>query len=342
MEMRYGGGGCYNTNFRRCPLRNPDNTPDLPNPDPCTCTKEELPCDQWNNKNTCEDFSSGGAVCNDVTRFCANGQKDTDPTPGCGPPSSFDNHTVFIEAFGNDELYFSGPVQVNSTWEATTSGEKVEANTDIWTYEYIEGIGKGRLLQHVVFHSSCSQELYLTDQFGAQQLIEFDSFCDVGCNDPGCKEVIGPNGVRFGRRRISLFKEDLATLELSLSANSADVQRVKLDQVLGLFTPTDFSGGTQFVNFSSAIGVVVPPSVTLTPDEIILSPDLNYTMGAIVAGRLNNDPNTPCQQVDQTELICERVRVVPCDCPPCQGDPAFAPPEGDKKASEKNKDKKRT
>jgi len=339
MKMRYGGGGCYNTNFRRCPTRNPDLTPELPNPDPCTCTKEELPCDQWNNKNTCEDFNGGGAVCNSVDQFCANGQKNTNPTPGCGPPPSFQNHSVYIEAFGSDELYFSGQVWVNRTWEAVTAGEKVEANTDIFTYEWVEGVGKGALIQHVVFHSSCSQELYLTDQFGAQQLLEFDSFCDVSCNDPGCKEVVGPNGVTFGRRRISLFKEGAANLELSLEAGSVDAQRVKLDQALGLFTPADFSSPTQFVNFTNVVGVVVPPSVTLIPEEDPqLSVDMNYTLGAIVSGFLESDPTKPCQQVEQAELLCEKVRVLPCDCPPCIS--SGNPPPKDGGGGDKNKPKK--
>ena len=63
MTMFYRGGGCYGTNFRRCPLRDPDPTPDLPNPDPCTCSKEELACTEWNNKNTCVDY-------NPVTKDC--------------------------------------------------------------------------------------------------------------------------------------------------------------------------------------------------------------------------------------------------------------------------------
>jgi hypothetical protein len=334
MEMRYGGGGCYNTNFRRCPLRNPDLTPEFPNPDSCSCTKEELPCAEWNNKNTCEDFNGGGAVCNDINQVCSN-QASKDPTPGCGPPSAFTNHTVYIEAFGKDELYFAGPVQVNTTWEATTAGDKVEADTDIFTYEWIEGTGKGRLLQHVVFHSSCSQELYLTDQFGAQQLLEFDSFCDVSCSDPGCKEVTGPNGVRFGRRRISLFQDEIASLELSLGATSLDTQRIRLDQVLGLYQDSLYTTPSQLVNFTSVIGKIVPPEVKLIPENLSISPDKNYTIAAIVTGFLEDDPTAPCQQVSQTELSCQKVRVLPCDCPPCLGSGDGG--GGDKKHKDKKK-----
>lgn len=325
--MYYGGGGCQNTNFRRCPLRNPDTTPDIPNPDSCTCTKEELPCEEWNNKNTCVDYNVAGLECNDISSLCSTGQIGPNGSfnlvEGCGPPGKTDDHTVYIEAFGGGELYFGGQVAVNSTYEAVTAGEKVDANTDIFTYEWIEGAGKGRLLQHVVFHSSCSQELYLTDQFGSQQLLEFDSFCDVACNDPGCKEVTGPDGVQFGRRRISLFAEDSSKLNLELSATSTTAQRIKLDQVLGLFTPADFSGPTQFFNFSSAVGQVVPPAVTLVPEGLAVAIDQTYSLGAIVTGFLDDDPSTPCQQVNQTTFSCNKVREVPCACPPCRGSDDF-------------------
>jgi hypothetical protein len=305
MQMRYNGGGCYGTSFRRCPEENPDY---------CTCTKDELPCSEWNNANTCEDFTVGGSVCNTNDDFCAD-QSDKSPTPGCGPPASTVDHTVYIEAYGKDELYFSGPVRVNSTWDALTEGEKVEANTDIFTYEWIEGVGKGRMLQHVVFHSSCSQDMSITDQFGSQQLVEFDSFCDVSCSDGGCKEVT-ENGNTFGRRRISLFFESVTKLYLGLEAGSAS-DSVQLDQVIGLYTPDDFSSATQFFNFSDAIGKVLPPSLTLDPSDLEISPKKNYTIGAIVTGFLDGDTSTPCQQIGQSRLTCQKVEAVPCECPPC-------------------------
>lgn len=305
MQMRYNGGGCYGTNFRRCPGENPDA---------CTCTKEELPCSAWSNKNTCEDFDINGNTCNTIDAFCLN-QADKSPTPGCGPPAKDIDHEVYIEAFGKEELYFSGPVRVNTTWDAVSSGEKVEANTDIFTYEWIEGVGKGRLLQHVVFHSSCSQELFLTDQFGAQQLLEFDSFCPVSCSDPSCIEV-SENGVTFGRRRISLFLENVADLSLQFQTGSP-TGSVELDQVLGLLIPTDLSSIPQLFNFSDVRGVVVPPPVTLTPVNLLVNVETEYDIGAIVTGFLAGNRNAPCEQVGQSTLICEKVESLPCDCPPC-------------------------
>nr|CAA75361.1 HepB protein [Cylindrotheca fusiformis] len=318
MQMRYNGGGCQGTNFRRCPIRDPDPTPDLPNPDPCTCTKEELPCEDWNNNNECEDFSVTGAVCNSIDQFCED-QSNRDPIPGCGPPPADVQHTVYIEAFGKeDELYFSGPVAVNTTWEAVTEGEEVDANTDIFTYEWIEGEGKGRMMQHVVFHSSCSQELFLTDQFGSQQLLEFDSFCDVSCSDGGCVEVT-EDGLTFGRRRISLFADSGGPqLDFSLEVTSPG-ENVELEQVLGLVSVDDSSTPTQFFNFSNVIGTIVPPPVVLNPDDLKVAVNQNYTIGAIVTGFLEADPSLPCQQVAQGTLICEKVDDLDCECPPCDG-----------------------
>jgi len=309
MLMLYNGGGCYATNFRRCPGSNPDA---------CTCTKQELPCDQWIDKNTCEDFDVNGNTCNTILQFCANGS-NRNPTPGCGPPPANIDHQVYIEAFGKDELYFAGTVQVNRTWTAATVGDTVDANTDIFTYEWIPGVGKGRLLQHVVFHSSCSQELYLTDQFGPHQLLEFDSFCQVSCNDPACKEV-SENGISFGRRRISLFLESVSDLSLELRATSS-ADPVLLSQVLAIFTPTDFSAPTELFNFSDVTGRTVPPAVTVNPvtTSIQIDIDKTYTVGAVVTGFLNGNPFLPCQQVGTTILSCQKSANIPCACPPCFG-----------------------
>jgi len=332
MLMFYNGGGCGGTNFRRCPGENPDA---------CTCTKQTLPCSGWSNKNECEDFDQNGAVCNNLAQFCAGGQVNTN-VPGCGPPPPSIDHQVYIEAFGKEELYFAGPVQVNRTWTAATVGEKVEANTDIFTYEWIPGVGKGRLLQRVLFHSSCSQEMYLTDQFGAQSIIEFDSFCQVSCNDPTCKEV-SENGVTFGRRRISLFLETVSDLSLELRATSTQ-GNVLLSQVLAIFTPLDFSSPTELFNFSDVTGRTVPPSVTVNPvsTNIFITVDKVYSIGAVVTGFLNGNPFLPCQQVGTTELRCEKSNNIPCGCPPCfgGGDPdLFFGGGGGGGGGGKNKDK---
>ena len=310
--MRYNGGGCSGTEFRRCPGEDPD---------PCTCQKEVLPRDQWNNKNTCEDYDDNGVVCTDLD---ANG----DPVPGCGPPPRTINHTVWIEAFGKDEPYYKGTVLLNSRWNANTVGEKVQANTDIFTYEYIPGVGRGRLLQHVVFHSSCSQEMFLTDQFGAQQLLEFDSYCTVDCSDPGCKEVVDKDGNAYGRRRISLFGENIADLSINLKAGSATDGDVELSTVLGLLTPTESNIGTQFENFTDIVnGVIVPPDISLVPETFTFDVSKNYSLAAIVVGFLPDNDGKICQDTGFSDLYCVKVETLPNTC---TGTDNFI--DGDKKA----------
>jgi hypothetical protein len=330
MRMFYRGGGCQNTSFRRCPLRNPDLTPELPNPDPCSCQREDLPCEQWNNKNTCIDYNRAGNECSSIVSLCASGQIGANAppfNPACGPPNPNKEHSVWIEAFGKGEEYFAGKVDVNSTWDAVTVEEKVDANTDIFTYAYT-GSGKGRLLQHVVFHSSCSQELYLSDQFGAQQLIEFESFCDVDRCDPFCVN---------GRRTISLFRDALGDFDFTLVARTSNQAPVTLRFVAALLSPQTFEfpyfGETQFEEFPELNGTSVPPSQIVRPNFNIRL-DEEYQISGLVSGERNG---VACDALGTSTLTC--VRVPECDFKPndCPCDPNDG--GGGKN---KNKDKKKT
>jgi len=258
-----------------------------------------------------------GDVCNSDVIACAD-QTNKSPAPGCGPPASTEAHTVFIEAFGENEMYFSGPVSVGSTWEATTEGAKVAATTDIFTYEWVDGIGKGRILQHLVFQSSCSSDMSAGDQLGSQQLLEFDSFCDVSCADGGCKEVT-ENGNTFGRRRVSLILEDESSIRLDMVLGSL-YSSVELQHVLTMYTPSDFSERPQIFNFSDAIGETVQSAIQLDTAGLDLSLGKNYSVAAIVTGFLNGDESLLCQQVVQSQLSCEKRATLQCDCPPCLGE----------------------
>ncbi|KAL3930794.1 MAG: hypothetical protein SGBAC_011609 [Bacillariaceae sp.] len=318
MLMFYRGGGCQNTQFRRCPLRNPDLTPQLPNPDPCTCSKRELPCNEWNNKNFCTDFNpSTGQACNDLTNFCAN-QSNKNPIPGCGPPANTQPHAVWLEAIGKDgEAYFVGPVNVNSTWTAQTVNERVQADTDIFIYEFGAG-GKGRLLQQVRFHSSCSDELFLTDQFGSNQLIEFESFCADDRCDSSC----------FGGRRIiSLFQESIGDFQFSLRARTDGQAPVTISFFAALLTPISdtfpFFGNTTFQEFTDQVGRTIPPPVTVQPNFNIRLDD-EYILAAVITGQRGGGS---CDSFGQTQFQCERVprcSLVPDDC----GCDPFVPPDG--------------
>jgi hypothetical protein len=308
MVMFYRGGGCQNTNFRRCPVRDPDPTPDLPNPDPCSCSKEELPCEEWNNNNDCFDFNpNSGAECDSIGAFCDRNQEKLPAVPGCGPPSADEVHTVWIEAFGNDEAYFAGPVENNSTWTAITTDDRVDANTNIFVYEFVNG-ARGRLLQEVIFHSSCSQELFLTDQFGAHQLIAFEAFCDVDRCDPGCNN---------GRRLISLFQDQIGNFEFTLEARTDDQNPVTLRFVAAVLTPLSFQfpffGETEFQLFPELNGTTIPPSVSVSPN-FNLRLDEEYTIAGVVVGERSNGN---CDAFGQSSLACIRVPacdLVPADC----------------------------
>ena len=157
--------------------------------------------------------------------------------------------------------------------------------------------------------------MYLTDQFGSQQLIEFDSYCDIDCNDPSCKEVEDGDGNPFGRRRVSLFIEGFADLSITLRAGSSTGGDVKLANVIGILADSDFSEVPQETNFVDTVsGVIVPPDITLVPEDFRIDIAKNYSLGAIVIGSLPDDDQALCNDVAFTNLFCTKVETLDNTC----------------------------
>jgi len=100
-----------------------------------------------------------------------------------GPPPAGTNGTFYIRAYPEKDTtvtYFEGPVSVPGgrfNASAPAGDSEVEANTylELWTCADAACTTPGTMLQQVLFHSSCSQQLYLLDIFGSFQLIEFES-----------------------------------------------------------------------------------------------------------------------------------------------------------------------
>ena len=107
-----------------------------------------------------------------------------------GPPT-VDGTRSYIEAFelGGGELYFSGFAEVGGEFTALAE-EKFSANMDINIYDIPADlidtpeaditpedrsniVQPSNLVQTVIYHSSCSQNLFLKDRFGAVQLVLF-------------------------------------------------------------------------------------------------------------------------------------------------------------------------
>ena len=67
-------------------------------------------------------------------------------------------------------IYFEGTVEWDGTFNLTEpNGDRLPADMNFTVYDR-EG---GTLLQRVQYHSSCSQNLFLKDRYGANQLVGF-------------------------------------------------------------------------------------------------------------------------------------------------------------------------
>jgi hypothetical protein len=80
---------------------------------------------------------------------------------------------VYLTATGRndaEEIFFAGNVKINDLYNVTDpSGNRLPADMNLTVYES-EG---GTILQRVQYHSSCSQNLFLKDRYGASQLVAF-------------------------------------------------------------------------------------------------------------------------------------------------------------------------
>jgi hypothetical protein len=246
LEFIYKGGDCDNSEFRRCSGDNPDY---------CTCEKEVIAEADWPNELTCEDFNGG-------------------------PPGTTQvGATSWIRATpaGLDDIYFEGAVKIGSTFNATTTAAEVEGNIDIFVYEYDEvNDGPGALLQQVLFHSSCSQELFLADNFGSSQLIEFESSDAL----------------------VSLFRTQRFTFNMSLEVDSG-ADEFTLNTANVVILSTDFLG-PQLQSFDVS-GVTIPPAFIVEADFTII-PEQNHTAIASVGGVLDGS-------------ICNSLTTITFNCP---------------------------
>jgi len=151
MLFRVDTRPCDQSILRRCPGIDPDT---------CSCIRDTtLTPDAWpDQKFFCTDFDAG--------------------PPPAGTPGTF-----YIRAYPEKDTtvtYFAGPVTTPGglfNMTAPSTETEVEANSYLELYSCADAAcsAPGTLLQQVLFHSSCSQQLYLFDIFGSFQLVEFES-----------------------------------------------------------------------------------------------------------------------------------------------------------------------
>jgi hypothetical protein len=97
-----------------------------------------------------------------------------------GPPTE-DGVESYIIASSLDggDVYFAGFIPVGEEFTALAVGDKFPANMNITIYDPNGSedatviVQPSNILQTVIYHSSCSQNLFLKDRFGSVQLVVF-------------------------------------------------------------------------------------------------------------------------------------------------------------------------
>lgn len=91
---------------------------------------------------------------------------------GCSGDPMFASPVRIVVYDGND-VFFDGEVELGQAFEvaaANADEDQLGSNTDVDIYDL-----EGNLLQQVFFHTSCSQDLFKGNQFGA---LEVDALCE--------------------------------------------------------------------------------------------------------------------------------------------------------------------
>ena len=93
-----------------------------------------------------------------------------------GPPTTegTESFIVATDIKGDGIIYFAGSVPVGGSFTLSDGGNNVEANMNITIYSSSD-TSPGNILQTLIYHSSCSRNLFLKDRFGSVQLVLFVS-----------------------------------------------------------------------------------------------------------------------------------------------------------------------
>lgn len=254
MLFRVDTRRCDQSVLRRCPGVDPDT---------CSCIRDTvlLP-DAWpDQKFTCTDLNGG-------------------------PPPAGSQGTFWIEATPSKDtsvFYFRGPVttpggQFNAV--APAGEDRVAADTFLNLYACANAActGPGPLLQQVLFHSSCSQQLYLLDIFGSFQLIEFESTT---------QGVIG----------FAISPTIGFTLQLNPVVNDGpltlDFMSIVVLSETGLLPP-------QIFNFDVAGRVIPPPFTTDATVNLVIGQPFNVI--TTIGGRIDG---LGCFDVSNSTVRCD-------------------------------------
>jgi hypothetical protein len=186
-----------------------------------------------------------------------------------GPPTEdgVESYIVVTDLKGEGIVYHAANVPVGSVYYLNDNGERFVADQSIMIYDR-EG---GTLLQDVYYHSSCSQNLFLKDRFGASQLVEW---------------------INEEQGLVSCFANasfDLAiTIPFTITGSELTVTELFSITTFGVYNLTD-----------EVYGTVLQPGATITADfqvTIDLATPRVYTFLTTIAGV--TDLGVECRGVD--------------------------------------------
>jgi hypothetical protein len=188
---------------------------------------------------------------------------------GSGPPTQegVESYIVVTALDDTSIVYHAGNVPVGSIYYLSDNGQRFVADQNITIYAS-EG---GPMLQTLYYHSSCSQNLFLLDVFGASQLVEW---------------------INEEQGLVSVFANasfDLAiTIPFTIVGTELTVTELFSITTFGVYNLTD-----------EVYGMRLQPGSTITADfqvTIDLSTPQTYTFLTTIAGV--TDLGVECRGVD--------------------------------------------
>jgi len=163
---------------------------------------------------------------------------------------------------------------------APATETEVEANSFLELYACADAAcsAPGTLLQQVLFHSSCSQQLYLFDIFGSFQLVEFESTT---------------------RGLISSFVAPSVAFELSLDVTAGGTPLTLDFMSVVVLAENPELLEPQILNFDVA-GTPIPPTFTVQAPINIFVGQV-FQVVTTIGGQLNG---LGCFEVSNSTLQC--------------------------------------
>ncbi len=164
---------------------------------------------------------------------------------------------------GDGNIFFDGIVDLGEEFTADAGGDKFKSSTHITVYDL-----SGNVLQRIEFHTSCSQPLFIGDQFGSVRLVGFvdqdgNGPGDVGIGDPVqvTKFELKGKNVKFKLENTGGQAVTIATMDLAWpQATNGGLKKIK-------------QGGKVLFEPSPAAGSPLMVSMWQHADKLTIKPD---------------------------------------------------------------------